>query len=146
MSTQDRSAGWKDLKPSSKRHSIHFPMAPGTFKWMLRNALQNSPSVCLRNSACVGKNLATMELLLIVSTVIRRYEFRLITPDQKVCPPTHYSVQRSQNELLAGNKGGISTQTFALPRRNAQAFLSGRCTLHSREKQLCKILFQVCRL
>jgi len=34
--------------------------------------------------ACVGKNLANMELFLIISTVIRRYEFRLLTHDQKL--------------------------------------------------------------
>ena len=129
----DQSAGWKDLKTASKRHLILSPMVLGTFKWTPCRWVQHSSPVRLHDSACVGKNLATMELLLIVSTVIRRYEFRLITPDQKVYPLIHDSAQHSQNTLSAGNKGGLPTQTFALPRGNAKAFLSGLGTQDTRE-------------
>ena len=129
----DRSAGWKGLKTASKRHLILSLMVLGTFKWTACRWVQHSSPVRLRDSACVGKNLATMELLLIVSTVIRRYEFRLITPDQKVYLLVRDSAQHSRNTLSAGNKGGLPTQTFALPRGNAKAFLSGLGTQDTRE-------------
>ena len=83
----DRSAGWRVLKTASKRHLTLSPTVLGMFKWSPCSQFPDSSPVRVHDSACVGKNLATMELLLIISTVIRRYEFRLITPDQKVCPP-----------------------------------------------------------
>ena len=103
------------------------------FKWSPCRWVQNSSPFRLYDSACLGKNLGTMELLLIVSTVIRRYEFRLTTPDQKVYLLVRDSAQRSQNTLSAGNKGGLPTQTSALPHGNAKAFLSGLGTQDTRE-------------
>ncbi|KAG9113370.1 hypothetical protein FRC07_007783 [Ceratobasidium sp. 392] len=34
--------------------------------------------------ACVGRNLASMELLIIISSIFRRYEFVLLKPDEKL--------------------------------------------------------------
>jgi benzoate 4-monooxygenase len=34
--------------------------------------------------ACVGRNLASMELLIIISSIFRRYEFVLLNPDEPV--------------------------------------------------------------
>lgn len=35
--------------------------------------------------ACVGRNLASMELLIIISSILRRYQFVLADPDKAVC-------------------------------------------------------------
>ena len=43
--------------------------------------------------ACVGRNLASMELLIIIASIIRRYDFTLENPDHKVClrfPPWNF--------------------------------------------------------
>jgi benzoate 4-monooxygenase len=37
-----------------------------------------------RNRACVGRNLATLELLIIISSIFRRYEIVLEDPDEPV--------------------------------------------------------------
>jgi len=35
--------------------------------------------------ACVGRNLASMELLIIIASIMRRYDIILESPDQEVC-------------------------------------------------------------
>jgi hypothetical protein len=37
-----------------------------------------------RFRACVGRNLASMELLIIISSILRRYDFVLQEPDEPV--------------------------------------------------------------
>lgn len=49
---------------------------------------------CLRRS-CVGRNLANMELLIIVSSILRRYDFVLQQPDKPVRLLSRVSADRS---------------------------------------------------
>ena len=44
--------------------------------WFLTN--------CLDRSACVGRNLASLELLIIISSIFRRYEIVLEHPEEPV--------------------------------------------------------------
>ena len=66
-----------------RKLSIHFLSVLG---WLL-----SSLDVCLGSfyfllfRACVGRNLASMELLIIVASIMRRYDIILESPDQEVC-------------------------------------------------------------
>jgi len=48
-------------------------------------------------SGCVGKNLATMELFIIIATVFRRYEFVLEDPNQRVRLPLLFISTKGSN-------------------------------------------------
>lgn len=53
----------------------------------MRHASLNAiffPFAELLDSACVGRNLASLELLIIIASIMRRYDFVLENPDQKV--------------------------------------------------------------
>ena len=66
-----------------RKLSIRFLSVLG---WLL-----SSLDVCLGSfyfllfRACVGRNLASMELLIIVASIMRRYDIILESPDQEVC-------------------------------------------------------------
>lgn len=66
-----------------RRLSIHSLLVLG---WLLA-----SLNVCLGSShflpfrACVGRNLASMELLIIIASILHRYDIILESPDQEVC-------------------------------------------------------------
>lgn len=53
---------------------------------MLPNAEERSRLIATSvPRSCVGRNLASMELLIIISSILRRYEFVLEDPNKPVC-------------------------------------------------------------
>ena len=68
--------------PLFKKPSIHSPMGLGAYH-IVPHRLTDSDRLILR--ACVGRNLASMELLIIISSILRRYQFVLADPDKTVC-------------------------------------------------------------
>ena len=66
----------------SKRHSTHSLLVRGE-RFTLPHRLHLSYARCLYR-ACVGRNVAVVELQVIIASLLRRYQFVLEQPGQMV--------------------------------------------------------------
>lgn len=57
--------------------------------------------------SCVGRNLASLELLIIVASIFRRYEFVLEEPDKRVSLVFTFLVDRCPHGLSARYYGRL---------------------------------------
>lgn len=71
-------------------------------RWLGREVGKEFNPFSFGPRACVGRNLASMELLIIIATVFHRYEFELSTPDQQL--PTREGFLRKPLECVLGMK------------------------------------------
>ena len=66
--------------------------------------------------ACVGRNFAFMQLLIIISSVFRRFDIVLEYPDKPVSQPNHCAGLAVADNLIAQDKGGLYKEATGVPR------------------------------
>ncbi|KAF8594779.1 cytochrome P450 monooxygenase pc-bph [Ceratobasidium sp. AG-I] len=71
-------------------------------RWLEREVGKEFNPFSFGPRACVGRNLASMELLIIIATVFHRYEFELATPEQQLL--TREGFLRKPLECVLGMK------------------------------------------
>ena len=66
--------------------------------------------------ACVGRNFAFLELLIIISSVFRRFDIVLEYPDKPVSQSNHCAGLAVADNLIARDKGGLYKEATGVPR------------------------------